>query len=416
MEKSREKYRWLLVFLGFLCMAFYYGIIINCQGQLIQPIIGEQYFSRATISSVFALINGGMIISSPIMGRLSDRIGPELTMVGSSVTVACGMLIFASAKSLPVYYIGALLVGMAFVGVTLMMIPVLIDKWFDKTNRGFALSLAFMGSGIGGLLLNPLFALMAENFGWRLSYVLWAGFYLLIISPILFLFVYFIPSRNFYNEFFKAKETRCFDIEKKPVNNYFRIISLLCIASFLIGGVGTSVLMHGASHLIQLGKTPKMAAIIIGLFLGVLAFCKILVGKSCDKIGCKKTLMIFLTIASLGVFSLNICGGKFLGCLGFVIFFGIGAPTMTVCPPLLVREIFPPERYSRELGKVMSSIGLGNMGLPLIAGFIFDLTGSYSYYWTGGSFALILAIGLYVMAFNISVKGRQEKKERENQG
>ena len=72
---------------------------------------------------------------------------------------------------------------------------------------------------------------------------------------------------------------------------------------------------------------------------------------------------------------------------------------MTVCPPLVVRELFSHERYSKELGKVMASIGLGNLGIPLLAGIIYDGTGSYNAFWIGGSVVLLIAMTLFVQGF-----------------
>lgn len=400
---SREKnYRWLLVVTGFLSMAFYYGIVINCQGQLIEPIALEYGYSRLTMSSIFALINGGMVISSPILARLSNRIGPSKTMVLSSGVISLSIVLLATAKSLPVYYISALLIGMAFVGVTTLILPILINLWFDKDNRGFALSLAFMGSGVGGFLLNPLFAQMVASIEWRWTYGLWGGFFFIVFTPFLFIVMVFLPGKKGYQPLaidFSEINSLSEPERKNTPMEYRRIIGTICLASFLISGIGSSVMMHGNSHFVSLGQTPAEASMMIGLYLGVLAFTKLLVGKSCDRLGCEKTLVIFLTFASMGVISLYICNFSFLGCLAFLLFFGLGGASMTVCPPLVVRELFSHERYSIELGKVMASIGLGNMGIPLLAGLIYDQSGSYNIFWNGGGVTLLIAVGLFVQGF-----------------
>ncbi len=402
-KSSREKnYRWLLVVTGFLCMVFYYGIVINCQGQLIEPIAREHGYSRLTISSIFALINGGMVISSPLLARLSDKIGPSKTMIISSGVISLSIILFATAKALPLFYISALLIGMAFVGVTTLILPIIINLWFDKDNRGFALSLAFMGSGVGGLLLNPLFAKMVETIEWRWTYGLWGGFLLILFTPFLYLVAVYLPRKKGYLPL--DMEFSDIDSPKNPEgqdtpSEYRKIIGAICIAAFLIGGIGTSVMMHGNSHLVSLGQTPAEASMMIGLFLGVLAFSKLLVGKSCDRLGCEKTLIIFLTLSAIGVLALYLCAFSVIGCLAFIIFFGVGAASMTVCPPLAVRELFSHQRYSKELGKVMASIGLGNMGIPLLAGVIHDKTGSYSLFWLASSLVLLLAMALFSKGF-----------------
>lgn len=400
---SRKKnYRWLLVVTGFLCMVFYYGIVINCQGQLIEPIASEHGYSRLTISSIFALINGGMVISSPLLARLSDKIGPSKTMILSSGVISLSIILFATAKTLPLFYISALLIGMAFVGVTTLILPIIINLWFDKSNRGFALSLAFMGSGVGGLLLNPVFAEMIGAIQWRWTYGLWGGFLLIIFTPLLYLVAVYLPRKKGYipldMEFSELDLLENHQRQDTP-REYRKIIGAICTAAFLIGGIGTSVMMHGNSHLVSLGQTPAEASMMIGLFLGVLAFSKLLVGKSCDRLGCEKTLIIFLTLSAIGVISLYLCAFSVVGCLAFIIFFGLGAASMTVCPPLAVRELFSHQRYSKELGKVMASIGLGNMVIPLLAGIVHDQTGSYSLFWVASSLVLLLAMGLFSKGF-----------------
>lgn len=401
-SSGEKNYRWLLVVTGFLCMVFFYGIVINCQGQLIEPIAMEHGYSRLTISSIFALINGGMVISSPLLAHLSDRIGPSKTMVISSGVISLSILLFATAKSLPLFYISALLIGMAFGGVTVLILPIIINLWFDKNNRGFALSLAFMGSGVGGLLLNPIFAQMVGTIQWRWTYGLWGGFFLIIFTPALFLVTVYLPGKKGYLPLdmeFRELEHLEFPERQDTPKEYYKIIGAICTAGFLIGGMGVSVMMHGNSHLVSLGQTPGEASMTIGLFLGVLAFAKLLAGKSCDRLGCEKTLMIFLTSASLGVMALYLCRFSVIGCLAFILFFGLGGASMTVCPPLAVRELFSHERYSKELGKVMASIGLGNMGIPLLAGIVYDKTGSYNQFWLGGSITLLVAMGLFVLGF-----------------
>lgn len=343
-----------------------------------------------------------MVISSPFLAHLSDRIGPSKTLFISSGVASISILLFSTAKSLLLYYISALLIGMAFVGVTVLVLPIIINLWFDKKNRGFALSLAFMGSGVGGLLLNPLFAEMIASFGWRCAYGLWGAFFLTIFTPFTFIIFIYLPWKKDYSPLVTGVH------EMSPLDNperkdtpmkYRKIISAICIASFMISGLGISVMMHGNSYLVSLGKTPAEASFIIGISLGIVAFSKLMVGKSCDRFGCKDTLIIFLTLAAIGTLAFYLCEFSAIGYMAFIIFFGLGGASFTVCPPLVVRELFSHERYSKELGKVMASVGLGNMGMPIIAGVIHDITGNYSAFWIGGCVVLLIAMGLFSLGF-----------------
>lgn len=60
--------------------------------------------------SIFALFS---FFSAPFLGALSDRIGRRPSMIISICSTAIGWLIFASAKSLPILFLGRIIDGMA---------------------------------------------------------------------------------------------------------------------------------------------------------------------------------------------------------------------------------------------------------------------------------------------------------------
>ncbi|MEE0746580.1 MAG: MFS transporter [Anaerovoracaceae bacterium] len=62
----------------------------------------------------------------------------------------------------------------------------LIKNWFDKTREGFALGIAFVGSGAGAMVMNPLYTLLIQVYRWRTSFFLSGIFILAILVPLIF--------------------------------------------------------------------------------------------------------------------------------------------------------------------------------------------------------------------------------------
>jgi len=111
-------------------------------------------FSSGTLTAIFAAYIGGLLVTLPVAGQLSDRLGrrPVLLPGLASALVACAL--FATARSVATLMIGRLLTGVA-VGVVVsagMAAVVDVGGAVLKRKASLAASVAMvLGAGLGPL-------------------------------------------------------------------------------------------------------------------------------------------------------------------------------------------------------------------------------------------------------------------------
>ena len=92
------------------------GTLVNRAGTFIEPFIilyltGPRHLSIATAGTVVTVWGAGSILSQPIGGYLTDRVGRRTTLSIGMFAVAAAIGMLALARSLPEIILGALLVG-----------------------------------------------------------------------------------------------------------------------------------------------------------------------------------------------------------------------------------------------------------------------------------------------------------------
>jgi MFS family permease len=116
--------------------------------------------------ALFMLVTGLM---SPVVGALSDRLGPLRTVViGAAAGGASMMAVTVFAHSLPVFIL-AYGIGGAFALAAMTYVPmgVLVDRLFEHRRKGFAFAIVTNGTAIGFIVLSPLWIAVQPHLDWN---------------------------------------------------------------------------------------------------------------------------------------------------------------------------------------------------------------------------------------------------------
>jgi MFS family permease len=176
--------RWL-VGLGFLVM-----FLSSSFKSVFQVYFNDlaRYFGRGRADlgfagGLFLLVSG---LCSPMVGALSDRIGPIRTaMIGSLMGGAAFILMAAGAGP---YWGYGIFVGMyglagafALAAMTYVPMGILVDRLFEPHNKGFAYAVITNGTSIGFIVLSPLWLWLQPQWSWQQVF---AAVGLLFVGPI----------------------------------------------------------------------------------------------------------------------------------------------------------------------------------------------------------------------------------------
>ncbi|MCO7055938.1 MFS transporter [Pseudomonas juntendi] len=132
----------------------------------------------ATAGSLFVLTIG---LVSPVVGWLSDRVGPLSTVAPGSVSagvVLLGVTLVGSQLMLFTLLYG-LLGAFALAAMTYVPMGILVDRLVAERFKAFAFAFVTNGTSIGFIVLSPLWIMLQQRVGWQPVFS-WVGLIFLV--------------------------------------------------------------------------------------------------------------------------------------------------------------------------------------------------------------------------------------------
>ncbi len=164
-------YGWVVVGAGFVAALFTYGISYYSFSVFLKPMAAEFEWSRGATSlamTFYSLIYGGL---GMVMGTLTDRYGPRITVTIGAVLLGLGGLLMSRIDSLwQLYFCYAFFMGGA---LATMWVPLstTVSRWF-VARRGLAVGILAGGAGAAAILGAPLTTYLVAQFEWRTAYLI----------------------------------------------------------------------------------------------------------------------------------------------------------------------------------------------------------------------------------------------------
>lgn len=393
--------------------AFIYGFTI-----FFNPIRDTFGWSAALTSVAFVFQRLEMGVLGPIAGFLVDRVGPrKLMFVGWSI-IGIGFFLMSQINSLWAFYGSFLFMAMGFSFGSFIVMNTAVAHWFDR-KRSRALTVIYLGFGASGTLV-PLIAMSIESFGWRESLVCLAV--VLGVAGILLSSVMrhkpepygYLPDGKTSSEAqgaddgpdgWPAKKVEA--VPSGPASAGFTIGEAmrtrafwLLSGAFLFQHVGISaVMVHIVPYLESVNISTAMAAtavtgVTLCSVIGRLGF-----GLLGDFVNKRYLIAIALTLQTVGLFVFSLIGADSSWLI--VIFLltyapGYGGPIPL--RPAMQADYFGTRAFGTIMGLMASISMAGGLFSPVLAGWMFDVTGSYRLAWQLFALITVPSIVLILLA------------------
>lgn len=132
----------------------------------------------ATAGSLFVLTIG---LVSPVVGWLSDRLGPLSTVALGSVSGGVVLLgvTFAGTHLMVFTLLYGLLGAFALAAMTYVPMGILVDRLVAERFKAFAFAFVTNGTSIGFIVLSPLWIMLQQSVSWQ-SVFSWVGLIFLV--------------------------------------------------------------------------------------------------------------------------------------------------------------------------------------------------------------------------------------------
>jgi MFS family permease len=306
-----------------------------------------------------------------LMGRLSDRFGISVSVVGGAVSLAVGYAAASQATSLGQFiFAQGVLVGLAS---SATFAPIIADTslWFTR-HRGMAVAIISSGSYLAGTVWPPIVQHFIQGVGWRPTYL---GIAVFCVATMLPLGVA-LRRRPPLTEAISAsphlvsRPARPLGMSPAALQTVLVIAGLSCCVAMSMPQV------HIVAYAGDLGHGVARGAQMLSLMLGFGVVSRLVSGWICDRIGGRRTLMLGSSLQALAlVLFLPFQGLASLYVLSAL--FGLFQGGIVPAYAVIIREFFPPEEAGVRVGTVLMATVFGMALGGWMSGVIFDLTGSY---------------------------------------
>ncbi len=330
---------------------------------------------RAAASLPYTLTMVGFGLGGILMGRLTDRFGVAVPLVGATLALSAGYVAASFAPNILVYALAqGVLVG--FLGSSATFGPLLADisHWFEK-RRGLAVSICACGSYLAGTVWPPLVQALIEAVGWRSAHVTIGVICLVTMLPLTLALRRRLPHAvappAASTDPMSMQATRtALGLSPNALQTLLVIAGIACCVAMAMPQV------HIVAYCGDLGYGPAVGAQMLSLMLGLGIVSRLLSGWIADHIGGLRTLLLgslLQGVALLLYVPFDGLTSLYLVSALFGLFQGGIVPSYAI----IVRELFPPREAATRVSLVLTATLLGMALGGWLSGEIFDLTGSY---------------------------------------
>lgn len=365
-ESAEPAYAWVIVWACFVCLAVIFGVAYSFAA-LFESFAIEFNAQRADVALVFGL--SGLIYFTLGIGggMLADRFGPRAICSAGMACIAVGLLATSFAQSMATVYL-TYGVGIGL-GIALVYTPSIasVQPWFT-VRRGLAAGIASSGIGAGTLVI-PLLAAGA---------IAWLDWRDALRTLALLVLVLGLGAAALLRRAPLAHGNGSGVLPGATLRQALRDRSFwwLYLVTLACGPVMFIPFAHVSAAARDMGIDEARAVGLVGMIgIGSLVG-RFAIGSLADRLGRNRTLVLMLV--SMGAsYLLWYFAGAYTALALFSLWFGLSYGGIVSILPALCMDLFGARAVAGIIGSLYSGAALGNLLGPVMAGAVFDRSGSY---------------------------------------
>ena len=358
---------WIVVWATFVCLGLIFGVSYSFAA-FFESFAKEFSAQRADVSWIFGLCGLVYFVLGALAGLLADRWGPRLVCMLGMLLISLGLFWTSLAQSLSSVYISyGLLVGL---GIAFVYTPAIAagQPWFSK-RRGLASGIASSGVGAGTLIVPVCVSFLLAEMTWRDALQVMSASVLLLGLAAGFLLKRAPSLEPLLNG--ELAGLPLLEALRTPTFKWLYLGTLLGAPVMFIPFAHISAAARDA------GVAEAQAVGLVGL-VGIGSLIgRFAIGWLADKLGRVKTLMLMQFLMGVSYLVWAGAEGQLMFAL-FALWFGLSYGSIVSLLPAICMDLFGGRAVSSIIGTLYSGAALGNLLGPVLAGQVFDMTGSYS--------------------------------------
>lgn len=371
---SDNYYRWVIVAYGITIQAVSVGTLIYCFALFSLPWLEEFSSSRRDLMLTVALLQIGVGLVSPLVGRALDAYPPQWVVTVGLCSLVIGLTLAQYATSLfQLWLVYATFMPLAMALMGSLTSQTLVTRWF-KEQRGLALGISSMGTNVGGIILPLLVAGWLLEMSWRDVMQNLLVLAVVVILPTTWLLLRRKPIENMSTDRVSATDARLWTSKEILTTSLFWLpFCGIAPLSMAFGAIQFNLGIIAR----DIGLTTDVTANLIALSSVSMVVGKLFFGMLGDRLDHRYLYWLAngfgllalalvasadsLVVLALATLAMGLSGGSILPLMG-----------------LIYSARFGTASFGRVMGFATLTILAGSTS-PILAGWAYDVFASYNY-------------------------------------
>ncbi|MCA9828951.1 MAG: MFS transporter [Dehalococcoidia bacterium] len=400
--RRKVYYGWWLLAGAVVAMAVGSGVSFWSLTLYVEPLEREFGWSRAEVTGAISVSVGAAGLFGPLVGRWIDIRGPRTVILIGAVLTAASYLLMSTTSNLWQWYLYSSINSVFRTMMFFLPFQALISRFFDR-KRGLALGILGTGFSLGGFLIVPLMAQLIDRFDWNGSFLGSGIIIIAIFMPIGFLLVKNTPADagTFIDGDIPLDRTAPLATATgmrlgEAVRTPFFWVVALAVTLFFYGMFGW--LVHQVPFYESVGMSTATGSLIVAMGAGLGIFTRLGFGIVVDRVasielaGMVLAACLFGALGTLWLSTGPVAVGIFLA------FWVVGAGGGPMLEALILTRAFGVAHFATIFGVFIVVETLGQVTSPVLAGYLYDRTGSYDVVLTMWMTTFCVASALFFVA------------------
>jgi MFS family permease len=376
----RYFYGWNVVGATFVMALFSFGLGFYGISVYVATLQRLHGWSAAAVSAPVTVYYVAGALLTMVIGGVYERFGPRAVVAGGAVAMAAGLaalgVVTRPWQLYPVFVVMALGWGsMSGAAINIILAP-----WWDR-RRGFAVSIAFNGATLGGVIVTPLLIPLVAALGFPRALLTAA-----VVSFAIVIAVAVLVMR-------RGPHTRGLGPDGEPAavpGRTPRVAGSRTARDALVTwrfwsvsapfALGLAAQVGVLTHLVALVAPtlgPGGAARAVATTTATALVGRLLTGVVVDRVNRRVVASATLAVQMLGLGVLAAtpaAAAVYAGC----VLFGLGVGNLTTLPGLILAAEWPRERFAALVGLAVGINQLTFAFGPSLVGLVRDSAGRYA--------------------------------------
>lgn len=374
------------------------GLTFGSFGAYVEPLEQRFGWSRTQVSLGFSVTVGTVGLCAPIIGWLIDHVGPRRLMLLGAPLCAVSFTLLAFMTQLWQWYAWISLNAIALGCVAYIPAQALAVRWFNR-HRAVAVSVIGASLWLGQLAMLPVVQSIISAWGWRDAF-LYSGIMVLAAYAVAFLLVRDAPPPG-HPELNSSDEPQPSPLpspQSSPGSSaqsiaipiaagisarqalrhplFWCIVVGLMLFFFVLFGW----LSQAVPYYRSVDYSVGWSATLVSITAGGAAVWLLAAGSQLERVRRPELAAVFCTaLLTLSMLALWLTGGSIGGVAAHIPLYVLGYAAGPPIEALLFSRAFGLRNFATIMGTAFMFETVGIFASPIVAGEIFDNTGSYDY-------------------------------------